>query len=92
MTDKNPVATHWMSLCVNSPKVDNTKKRFTEEEIINILREAKTNGTVIRQLCRKHKIAEQTFFRWRHRYGDMAGLDFGKANGVSPKGDPTEVG
>lgn len=37
------------------------KKRFTEEHIIGILRQGKVDGVVIRDLCRKHNITEQTF-------------------------------
>ena len=47
------------------------KKRFTEEQVIAILRQGDTDGVVIRDLCRKHNITEQTFFRWRNKYGGM---------------------
>lgn len=47
------------------------KKRFTEEQVIGILRQAEVDGVVIRDLCRKHNITEQTFFRWRSKYGGM---------------------
>ncbi len=47
------------------------KKRFSEEQIIGILREADADGAVIRDVCRKHNITDQTFFRWRNKYGDM---------------------
>lgn len=46
------------------------KKRFTEEEVIGILREAES-GVQIREVCRRHNITEQTFFRWRRRYGGL---------------------
>lgn len=47
------------------------KKRFSEEQVIGILREGEVDGIVIRDICRKHNITEQTFFRWRSRFGGM---------------------
>ena len=47
------------------------KKRFSEEQIIGILREGDADGVVIRDVCRKHIITEQTFFRWRSKFGGM---------------------
>jgi putative transposase len=43
------------------------KKRFSEEQIIQMLREAETNGNNI-DVCRKYSISEQTFYHWRRRY------------------------
>lgn len=51
------------------------KKRFSEEQIIGILREGEVDGAVIREVCRHHNITEQTFFRWRNKYGDMTVSD-----------------
>jgi putative transposase len=53
----------------------NMKKRFSEEQIIGILREGEADGVVIRDICRKHNITEQTFFRWRNKYGGMTVSD-----------------
>jgi len=52
------------------------KKRFDEEQIIRILREADVSGVQICEVCRRHNITEQTFFRWRKKYG---GLDVSDA-------------
>lgn len=49
--------------------------RFTEAQIITILREAETGQTTIEALCRKHAIAEATFYRWRSKYGGMDASD-----------------
>lgn len=46
------------------------KKRFSEEQIIRILKEAETYGSA-REVIRKHNISEQTFYRWRKKYGGM---------------------
>jgi putative transposase len=45
-------------------------KKHKEETIIKILQEAEGDITV-RDICRKHQITEQTFYRWRNKYGGM---------------------
>lgn len=50
------------------------KKRFTEEQIIKILEEAKI-GLTIQELCRKHGIAIQTYYAWKNKFGDMTSSD-----------------
>ncbi len=46
------------------------KKRFTEEQIIRILQEGE-QAESIREVCRRHNLTEQTFYRWRNKYGGM---------------------
>ena len=40
------------------------RKRFTEEQIIGILKEAEA-GAKSTDLCRRHAISEQTLYRWK---------------------------
>ena len=47
------------------------KKRFTEEQIVRILQEA-TGELTARDVIRKHNISEQTFYRWKSKYGGMS--------------------
>jgi putative transposase len=47
------------------------KKRFSEEQIVSILRQAEA-GTAAKDICRKHGIAEQTFYHWKTKYGGMS--------------------
>ena len=46
------------------------RARFTEEQIIGILKAAEAAGN-IREVVREHNITEQTFYRWRRKYGGM---------------------
>ena len=51
------------------------RERFSEERIVGILREAEKSEKRIADLCREHGIAEQTFYRWRRRYGGLETSD-----------------
>ena len=44
--------------------------RFTEEQIIRILHEAEA-GLSVADLCRKHNCSEQSFYRWKSKFGGM---------------------
>mgnify|MGYP001073456961 FL=1 len=46
------------------------KKRFTDEQIISILREAES-GVFARELCRKHAISDAAYYTWRKKFDGM---------------------
>ncbi len=50
------------------------KKRFTEEQIIKILDEARS-GIAIDDLCRKHGVSKGSFYSWKAKFGDMTVSD-----------------
>ena len=45
-------------------------KRYSEEQIIRILKEVE-EGTPVAEVCRKHGVSEQSVYRWRTKYGGM---------------------
>jgi putative transposase len=45
-------------------------KRFTEEKIIGILKEAEA-GVSIQEICRKYGMSEATFYNWKAKYGGL---------------------
>jgi putative transposase len=46
------------------------KSRFSEAQIIGALRERESGATTA-EVCRRHGISEQTFYRWNAKYGGM---------------------
>ncbi len=46
------------------------KKRYTEEQIISILKEHEA-GASVPELSRRHAVAENTIYRWKSKFGGM---------------------
>lgn len=46
------------------------KSKFTESQIIGILKEQE-QGAKVSELCRQHGISDATFYNWRSKYGGM---------------------
>ena len=46
------------------------KQRFTEEQIIQVLHEQES-GRKVADICREHGVSDQTFYRWKSKYGGL---------------------
>lgn len=50
------------------------KTRFSETQIIGILKEADA-GVPVKEICRKHGISDATYYNWKSKYGGMSASD-----------------
>jgi putative transposase len=46
------------------------KSRFTEEEIIGVLKEGEA-GVLVEEICRQHDTCARTYYRWKAKYGGL---------------------
>jgi putative transposase len=46
------------------------RSRFSEEQVIGILREGE-GGETVKAVCAKHNISEPTYYAWKKKYGGM---------------------
>jgi putative transposase len=46
------------------------KSRFTEDQIVGILKEQEA-GLAVAELCRKHGVSTPTFYKWKAKYGGL---------------------
>jgi putative transposase len=60
-----------------------SRRQFTTEQIIGLLREAEvrlSQGRTVGQACREMGITEQTYYRWRKEYGGMKTIQVKRLN------------
>jgi putative transposase len=53
------------------------KSRYSEEQIIGVLKEAEA-GIAVVELCRKYGISDQTYYNWKAKYAGMSVSDVRK--------------
>ena len=57
------------------------RSRFTTDQIVAILKEVEVGGQT-GEACRRHGISEQTFYRWKSKYGGMEASDAARLKGL----------
>ena len=57
------------------------RSRFTEEQIVGIIREYEA-GAKVSDLCRRHGMSDATFYKWKAKYGDMQVSDVKRLKGL----------
>ncbi len=50
------------------------KKRYSDEQIVSILRETEA-GAKVGETCRKHGVSEATYYSWKQKYAGMGVSD-----------------
>ena len=53
------------------------KSRFTETQIIKVLKEVE-GGRQVKEVCRENEISEATYYNWKSKYGGMEASDVKK--------------
>ena len=57
------------------------KSRFSEHQIISILKEVET-GQKVKDVCRHHGISEPTYYQWKSKFGGMEAADIKRLRDV----------
>ncbi|MFM2481536.1 transposase [Celerinatantimonas sp. YJH-8] len=60
------------------------QSRFTETQIVNILREVDA-GMKVEDICRKHGMSSATYYKWKSKYGGMDASELRQVKRVLPK-------
>jgi len=50
------------------------RSRFTETQILSVLKEADA-GMKVKDVCRRHGISDATYYNWKSKYGGMSASD-----------------
>lgn len=74
LSDLPPSCSRTLSESPSPKETDVKKSRFNEAQIIGVLREQEA-GSPTAEVCRRHGISEQTFYRWKAKYSGMSVSD-----------------
>ena len=64
--------------------------RFSAEQIVGILKEHEA-GAGMAELCRRHGVSQQTFYRWRQKYGGLERSEAGRLKALEDSSDGFKI-
>ena len=50
------------------------KSRYTESQIVKILKEVE-GGRLVKEVCREYSVSDATYYNWKAKYGGMEASD-----------------
>lgn len=51
------------------------RSKFSETQILSILKEGEAGALSVPDLCRKHGVGQSTYYKWKSKYGGMEASD-----------------
>jgi len=54
------------------------KGQYSDEQIVTILQQAERGEKTVAQICQEHNVSENSFYRWRQRFGGASPADVAK--------------
>ncbi len=51
------------------------RSKFSETQILSILKEGESGALSVPDLCRKHGVGQSTYYKWKSKYGGMEASD-----------------
>jgi putative transposase len=60
------------------------KSRFTETQIVKILKEVQA-GRLVKEVCREYSISDATYYNWKAKYGGMEASDVKRLKDLEDK-------
>ena len=63
------------------------KSQFTDAQVVAILQQAEKGDSPISEVCRQHNVSQNTFYRWRTRFGGMSANEAARVRELEKEND-----
>ena len=64
------------------------KSQFTDAQVVAILQQAEKGDSPISEVCRQHNVSQNTFYRWRTRFGGMSANEAARVRELEKENAP----